>query len=105
MKLLLDECVPEDLKELIAGHEVATVSEMGWKGTKNGELMRRTVASGFDVFLTSDKNIRHQQNISTHKIAVIIFDVVRNTLPELRQKLPALYRLLPTVEKANLYYC
>ena len=105
MKLLLDECVPEDLKDFIAGHEVATTGEMGWKGIKNGELMLRAVTAGFDVFVTSDKNIRHQQNIGRYQVAVVVFDVLRNTLPELRQKLPKLYELLPTVEKAKLYLC
>jgi hypothetical protein len=105
MKLLLDECVPEDLKDFIAGYEVATTGEMGWKGIKNGELMLRAVTAGFDVFVTSDKNIRHQQNIGKYQIAVVVFDVLRNTLPELRQKLPKLYELLPTVEKAKLYLC
>jgi PIN like domain len=75
MKLLLDECVPEDLKDFILGHEVASTAEMGWKGIKNGELMRRAVDAEFDVFLTTDKNIRHQQNISKYQISVIVFDV------------------------------
>ena len=105
MKLLLDECVPEDLKTFISGHEVFTVSEMAWKGVKNGDLMLRVVEGGFDVFVTSDKNIRHQQNISKYPIAVIVFDVFRNTLPELRLKLSKLYELLPTAEKAKLYLC
>jgi hypothetical protein len=90
MKLLLDECVPEDLKDSIFGHEVFTVSEMGWKGVKNGEFMLRAAEAGFDVFVTSDKNIRHQQNISKYPVSIIVFDAFRNTLPELRQKLPRL---------------
>ncbi|MDP4200858.1 MAG: hypothetical protein Q8922_10355 [Bacteroidota bacterium] len=105
MKLLLDERVPEDLKDFMVGHDVATTGEMGWKGIKNGDLMNRAVTAGLDVFLTSDKNLRHQQNIGKYQVAVIVFDVLRNTLPELRQKLPKLYELLRTVEKAKLYLC
>jgi hypothetical protein len=105
MKLLLDECVPEDLKDFISGHEVASVAEMGWKGIKNGELMRLAADSGFHAFLTADKNIRHQQNISKYQIAVIVFDVFRNTLEALRQKLPEMYELLPTIERGKLYMC
>jgi hypothetical protein len=103
MKLLLDECVPEDLKDFISGHEVASVAEMGWKGIKNGELMRRAVDAGFEAFLTADKNIRHQQNISKYELAVIVFDVFRNRIEELRKKLPEMDELLPTVERGKLY--
>ncbi len=105
MKLLLDECVPEDLKEFITGHEVFTAAEMRWKGIKNGELMRHAVESGFEAFLTVDKNIRHQQNISKFALSGIIFDVRYNTLEILRQKLPDLYTLLSSVEKGKLYSC
>jgi predicted nuclease of predicted toxin-antitoxin system len=80
MKLLLDECVPEDLKDFISGHDVSTVSAMGWKGVRNGDLMLRAAQAGFEVFVTSDKNIPHQQNISKYQIAVVCFDVFRNTL-------------------------
>ncbi len=103
MKLLLDECVPEDLKDFISGHEVASAAEMGWKGIKNGELMRRAVDAGFEAFLTADKNIRHQQNISKYQIAVIVFDVYRNKVDELRKKLPEMYEILPAVEKGKLF--
>ena len=105
MKLLLDECLPEELKDLIPGHEVLAVSDMNWKGITNGELMKRAGDSGFEVFLTSDKNIRFQQNISKYPLAVIIFDVVRNTIPEINPKLPKLIEMLLKVEKANFYLC
>jgi hypothetical protein len=103
MKLLLDECVPEDLKDFISGHEVASTAEMGWRGIKNGELMRLAADAGFEAFLTADKNIRHQQNISKYQIAVIVFDVYRNTVDEFRKKLPEMYETLPTVEKGKLF--
>jgi predicted nuclease of predicted toxin-antitoxin system len=105
MKLLLDECLPEDLKGFISGHQVFAVSDMGWKGIKNGELMKRAVESGFDVFLTADKNLPKQQNVSKYQLAIIVFDVFRNTLPALKPKLPRLYELLNSVEKARIYLC
>lgn len=105
MKLLLDECVPEDLKEFIFGHTVSSTAEMGWKGIKNGELMRRAADAGFEAFLTADKNIQYQQNIGKYQLSVIVFNVYRNTLTELRKKIPSLYELLPTTEKGKLYTC
>jgi len=61
MKILLDECVPWPMHKLIAGHECTTVQKCGWKGVKNGELLK-LAESKFDLFITSDQNIRHQQN-------------------------------------------
>jgi hypothetical protein len=105
MKLLLDECLPEDLKDLILEHEVFSVSDMGWKGIKNGELMKRAAESKFEVFLTADKNLPFQQNISKYDLTIIVFDVFRNTVPELKKRLPRLYEILPEIEKAKLYLC
>ncbi len=62
MKLLLDESLPRRLKSLFADHETRTVPEMGWQGTKNGELIRLAAAE-FDVFLTADQNLQYQQNL------------------------------------------
>ncbi len=105
MKLLLDECMPEDMIEFIPDHIVSSTAGMGWKGIKNGALMRRAADAGFEEFLTADKNIQHQQNIGKYQLAVIVFDVYRNTIPELRKKLPSLYELLPEIEKGKLYIC
>jgi hypothetical protein len=54
MKVLLDECVPRKLKREITNHEVVTVTEQGWSGIVNGELLK-LAATEFDVFLTVDQ--------------------------------------------------
>ena len=59
MKVLLDECVPRKLKREIANHEVVTVTEQGWSGIENGELLK-LAATEFDVFLTVDQNLSFQ---------------------------------------------
>ena len=64
MRLLLDECLPRRLRRELAGYDVQTVPEMGWAGLKNGQLLHLD-ASHFDVFLTMDGSIEHQQNVST----------------------------------------
>lgn len=62
MRVLLDECLPRQLKWQLPGHDVATVPERGWAGTKNGELLRLAAAE-FDVFVTVDQNLRFQRNL------------------------------------------
>ncbi len=54
MRILFDECVPIDLRGLFPDHTIITVTEQDWKGTKNGEFLKRA-AVGFDLFLTIDK--------------------------------------------------
>jgi len=73
MKLLLDECLPRRTKNLFVegGHECETVQEAGFSGKENGELLRLAEAN-LDVFVTIDKNIRHQQNLTGRNIAVLM---------------------------------
>ena len=67
MKLLLDECVTVDLKKDLAEHEVRTVVEAGYKGLKNGNLLR-AAAGQYDVLITVDRNLPFQQNIRSSRL-------------------------------------
>jgi predicted nuclease of predicted toxin-antitoxin system len=71
MRVLLDECVPRRLRAELPGHEVKTVAEAGWAGTKNGVLLQ-VAAAQFDVLLTVDSRLEYQQNFSGVTIAVIV---------------------------------
>src|SRR5437660_249930 len=70
MKILVDECVPKQIIRFFPDHTVLTVPQAGWSGIKNGELIK-LAEEQFDVFITSDQNIRYQQNLSNRKIAII----------------------------------
>ena len=70
MKILLDECVPAPLQSLLTNHVCTTVQSRGWSGIKNGDLLLRAEAE-FDLFITSDQNIRYQQNLSGRTIAIL----------------------------------
>lgn len=70
MRVLLDECVPHPLRKLLAEHWVATVRESGWSGKKNGELLR-IAEQEFDAFVTSDRNLRYQQNLVGRRIGIV----------------------------------
>ncbi len=72
VRILIDESLPRYLKQMLAEHQPLTVQEMGWAGIKNGDLLAKA-ESRFDVFLTADKNLRYQQNIQGHDLAVIVF--------------------------------
>jgi hypothetical protein len=84
MRVLLDECVPRKLRRELPRHDVRTVTERGWSGVKNGQLLA-LAETEFDVFLTVDQNLKFQQNLKTLCIGVILL-VARNN--RLRTLLP-----------------
>ncbi|MCY7409910.1 MAG: DUF5615 family PIN-like protein [Chitinophagales bacterium] len=83
---MLDECVTKHLKPFLSskGHDVITVSEMKWNGIKNGELLKIAEASGFEILLTIDKNIKYQQSLSQRNIVLVIFDSFSSSVEMLR---------------------
>ena len=92
MRLLLDECFPWLMRKVLAGHSCTTAQRMGWDAITNGELIRLAEAD-FDVFVTSDQNIRYQQNLAGRRIA--IFELSTN---DLRRILSAAASILAALE-------
>jgi len=72
MRVLLDECVSEGLRNYLAGHECQTARYAGFAGLENGQLLTAAEAAKFDVLLTVDRGFEYQQNLGHRKIAVII---------------------------------
>ena len=71
MRILLDECVHAGVRAAFPGHEVRTVSEIGRQSSADGPLL--TIAQrSFDVFVTIDRSLRHQQEIANLQLAVIV---------------------------------
>ncbi len=82
MKILLDECVPWPMHKLLVGHECKTAQQMCWSSIKNGDLIKEA-EKAFDLFITSDQNIRYQQNLSGRKIAIL--ELSTNNLRRIQQ--------------------
>ncbi len=79
MRILLDECVDPRLKVAFPDDIVKTAFEMGWSGLQNGELL--ALAEGqFDIFVTNDKGIEHQQNLSKLSLGILVVSVRKNTI-------------------------
>ena len=72
MKILFDNGTPNPIARSLVGHEVAFARRVGWHELKNGELLREAEEAGYDLLLTSDKNIRYQQNLSGRRIAIVV---------------------------------
>lgn len=98
MRVLLDECIPRKLRAHLVGHECRTVPEAGWAGKKNGELLRLAEEGGFDVFLTLDKGVQYQQNLSGRGIAVLIVKALSNRIEDLTARVPACLAALDHIQ-------
>jgi uncharacterized protein DUF5615 len=79
LRVLLDESLHRGVKNFLTGHDVSTVREVGWSSIANGELLRRA-SEEFDVLVTADQGIPHQQNLSKFDIAVVILVAKSNRL-------------------------
>jgi len=83
MRVLLDESIPRDFGPLLTGHEVRTVRQMRWTGTKNGDLLRRAASEGFDGLVTMDQSLEYQQNVGRAGLDVVVLHARSNTIEEL----------------------
>src|SRR5438046_10108150 len=98
MRILLDECVPRRLRRELPGHDVYTVPEMGWSGKKNGELLQLLSGQGFEVLVTVDQSIRHQQNLQAAGVAVVVLIAPSNRLADQVPWMPAALAALGLVQ-------
>lgn len=72
MRVLFDQGTPVPLRQALVGHIVSTAYELGWATQKNGELLRSAEEQGFEVLVTTDTNLRYQQNLAARRIAVVV---------------------------------
>ena len=103
MRVLLDESLPRPLAALIIGHDVETVAAIGWSGKTNGELLR-LAAGSFDVLVTADRNVEHQQNLTILPISVVVLVASTNRLESSTPVVPELLRLLQTLPPRRLVH-
>ncbi len=72
MRILFDQGTPVPLREFLNPHQVETAFERGWSILSNGELLAVGEQEGFEVFVTTDRNLRDQQNLSRGNIAIVV---------------------------------
>ena len=77
MLVLFDQGTPVPLREFLVGNTVRTAAEQQWATLENGRLLDAAEAAGFDLLVTTDKNLRYQQNLAGRRIAVVILGQAR----------------------------
>jgi predicted nuclease of predicted toxin-antitoxin system len=103
LRVLLDENVDRRLKrDLAEGHEIVTVAEAGWAGKKNGELLR-LAEKRFDILLSTDKGIPHQQNVLRFDLAVVLLRAKSNAYEDLAPLMDEVNRKLDHAEPGTVF--
>jgi predicted nuclease of predicted toxin-antitoxin system len=102
LRLLLDHCVPQRLRDALAVHDVSTAAQMQWDRLRNGALLAAAAAAGFDAVITVDQNLKHQQNVATLPIAVIVIVSRSNEIDQLTRLAPLVLTALRELKPRRL---
>ena len=83
MRILFDQGTPVPLRRSLTGHDVATAYELGWSTVTNGDLIRLAEQEGYELLITTDTNLRYQQNLKGRSIAILV--ITTTSWPRIRQ--------------------
>ncbi|MBI4910888.1 MAG: hypothetical protein HY820_45180 [Acidobacteria bacterium] len=104
MKILLDECLPVDFRHHLPPHEVHTAGWAGFRSLKNGKLLEEAETAGYQVFLTVDRGVPHQQNLVQRRISVLVIRARTNQLEDLLPAVGAILAALGEVEPGQVAF-
>ena len=96
MFIRFDQATPVPIRPYLEGHTVRTAAQEGWDKLKNGDLLTAAEEAGFDLLVTTDKNIRYQQNLAGRKIAIVVLG--QQQWPRLR---PHIQRVVEVVNAST----
>lgn len=102
MRVLLDEQLPRQLAPYFVDHEVRTVQQEAWAGLKNGALLTRAEAAGFEVLITGDKNMPFQQNIAKRRLGVVVMVAPSNAIEDLLPVVPNVLAALANIQAGQV---
>jgi hypothetical protein len=98
LRILLDGCLPKDLRKHLVGHECKTVPDAGFSGKQNGEILALAEQAGWEVFLTIDQGIEYQQNLAGRTISLALVRARSNRLADLVPLVPKILGALHSVK-------
>ncbi|MBY0506064.1 MAG: hypothetical protein K2X03_19260 [Bryobacteraceae bacterium] len=102
MRLLLDQCLDEDLRHGFRDHECQTCRYAGLKGLSNGRLLSAAEEAGFQVLITVDKNLPHQQQLTGRAISVLVLQAKTTTLDDLAVLVPSVLEVLERIKPGDV---
>lgn len=95
MRILFDQGTPVPLRAFLTGHPVETCSERGWSTLTDRELLDRAEAAGFDLFITTDRHLKHQQVLLGRRLAILVLSTT--SWPRIRQRTAAVAQAVDTM--------
>ena len=95
MKLLFDQGTPAPLRNHLPEHSADTLAEKGWSEKDNGELLDLAEREGYQILVTTDQNLRHQQNLAGRRIGIVV--LLANAWPRVRQHTPEIREAISAV--------
>ena len=99
MKILFDQGTPAPLRRFLSNHSVQTAYEKGWSTLQNGDLIQAAENDGFEVFVTTDRNLKYQQNFTGRKIAIVV--LTSTSWPRIQVKAPEISSLVDSVNSES----
>ncbi len=99
MKILFDQGVPIPLRKHLENHEIRVAYEMGWSNLSNGKLLEAAEKDDFELLITTDQNLRYQQNLSTRKITVIV--LLTTSWPRIQKKISTIQTIIDSATRSD----
>ena len=84
MKILFDQGTPAPLRPHLSKHTVETLADLGWSSVSNGELLERAETEGYQVLITTDQNLKYQQNLANRKLCILVLKTT--SWPRIKKK-------------------
>jgi hypothetical protein len=103
MRILIDECLNWRLGRALFGHYCTSVQKMGWSGITNGRLLARA-QDQFDVFITGDRNLSFQQNVTEFRIAIVVLQAKGTQLHQTLPLMAKVLLLLPSLKPGTVTF-
>lgn len=99
MKILFDQGTPVPLRKLLPEHTVVTAYERGWQTLENGSLIAAAEADGFEVIITTDQNLKYQQNLTNRSISILVLS--STSWPRIRVNASSIQEALDNLEPSS----
>ena len=96
MRILFDQGTPAPLRQFLPDHEVTTVFEQGWSTLENGDLLSAAEEAGFHIFVTTDMNLKYQQNLASRAISIVVLSTT--SWPRIRVSTDLVVRAVDAVK-------
>ena len=100
MKVLFDQGTPVPLRNHLQGCDVSTLAEQGWSEKENGELLDLAERNGYEVLVTTDQNLRHQQNLLDRNIGVVV--LLSTKWSDIRRRTSRIQKAIESVGPAEV---